>query len=80
MYNGFDRDNLRSTSNWPDALHPAVPDTPGRGDYIWQFGGPHAGGWQAVFCDGSVHYISYDIDPQNHARLGNRQDGEVIEF
>jgi prepilin-type N-terminal cleavage/methylation domain-containing protein len=79
MYNGFDRDNIRSTSNHADNLHPAVPDTPGR-DFIWQFGGPHSGGWQAVFCDGSVHFISYDIDPENHARLGNRQDGEVLEF
>mgnify|MGYP001370635125 CR=1 FL=1 len=81
MYNGFDRDNLRSTANRNDNLHPkhpAVPDTPGA-EYTWQFGSAHSGGWQAVFCDGSVHFISYDIDPIFHARLGNRQDGEVID-
>jgi prepilin-type N-terminal cleavage/methylation domain-containing protein len=86
MYNGYDRDNVRSTfikyaangALHPDS-HPPVPDTPGR-TYTWQFGGPHPGGWMAVFCDGSVHFLSYDIDPQNHRRLGNRQDGEVVDL
>jgi hypothetical protein len=29
-------------------------------------------------CDGSVHGISYDIDPTMHGRLANRKDGEVV--
>ncbi len=74
MYNGFDRDNVRSTH----IGQPPVPDTPG-GTFTWQFGGPHSGGWVAAFCDGSVHFLSYNMTPQIHARLGNRQDGEVID-
>lgn len=83
MYNGFDRDNIRScyvlvTSNGNVTGDIPVPDTPG-GNFQWQFGGPHPGGWMSVFCDGSVHFLSYDMDPRNHARLGNRQDGQVID-
>jgi prepilin-type N-terminal cleavage/methylation domain-containing protein len=93
MYNGYDRDNIRSTfiAIAPNGLptgnsHPPVPDTPGSnrsdftgGSYTWRFGGPHPGGWMAVFCDGSVHFLSYDMNPENHRRLGNRQDGETID-
>jgi type II secretory pathway pseudopilin PulG len=93
MYNGFDRDNIRSTyirfapnGTVAGDAHPPVPDTPGStrsgftlGDYTWRFGGPHSGGWQSVFCDGSVHFLSYDMEPRNHARLGNRRDGETID-
>ena len=43
-----------------------------------RFGGPHANGFQMVFCDGSVRTISYSIDPQMHSYLGNRRDGETI--
>jgi prepilin-type N-terminal cleavage/methylation domain-containing protein len=84
MYNGYDRDNVRSTFV---RLHPTTgaglgympqPDTPGYGE-SWVFGGPHTGGWMAVFCDGSVHFLSYDMAPLNHKWLGNRQDGEVID-
>ena len=32
-----------------------------------------------VFCDGSVHSISYSIDPAIHALLGNRHDGQPID-
>jgi prepilin-type N-terminal cleavage/methylation domain-containing protein len=79
MYNGHDRDNLRSTiigtpgtPSWPP-----VPDTVGK-EYTWSFGGPHPGGWIAAFCDGSVHFISYNMEPKMHQWLGNRLDGNVV--
>jgi prepilin-type N-terminal cleavage/methylation domain-containing protein len=78
MYNGFDRDNIRSTCVRPSRFHPPVPDTPGI-TYTWQFGSAHPSGWMSVFCDGSVHLLSYDMDAVNHGRLGNRRDGETID-
>jgi prepilin-type N-terminal cleavage/methylation domain-containing protein len=88
MYNGHDRDNLRSTFvgviNGQIALqfsHLPAPDTPGKSeDYLWTFGGPHPGGWQVVFCDGSVQFLSYEMDPMTHRWLGNRMDGEVMKL
>ncbi len=84
MYSGYDRDNNRSTAISLDVKgvvvggYPPVPDTPGK-TFNWHFGGPHPGGWQAVFCDGSVHYLSFDMAPLLHRDLGNRQDGNVID-
>lgn len=88
MYNGMDRDNLR----WARGAHtitvpatknlsaiPPIPDTvEDNKDYDGHFGGPHPGVVLMGMCDGSVHSISYDIDPVMHGRLGNRKDGEVI--
>jgi hypothetical protein len=90
MYNGHDRDNLRSTfcfrsgfeitdrgkPGWP--RWPPMPDTPGL-EWTWGFGGPHPGGWVAVFCDGSVQFLSYEIDPFIHQNFGNRLDGNTID-
>jgi hypothetical protein len=43
------------------------------------FGSAHPSTWHAVFCDGSVRAISYDIDPVAHGRLANRHDGLVVD-
>jgi len=53
-------------------------DRTGVNDYS-SFGGPHASGCFFVLCDGSVRAIDYSIDATIHARLGNRQDGLVID-
>jgi prepilin-type N-terminal cleavage/methylation domain-containing protein len=85
MYNGHDRDNVRSTYCFPPgrenqgrAIWPPRADTPGL-EYTWGFGGPHPSGWVAVFCDGSVQFLSYEMEPVTHQRLGNRLDGNVID-
>jgi hypothetical protein len=81
MYCGMDRDNLR----WGRTDMPPMPDTavkPGppveEDAFDGNFGGPHAGVVLIGMCDGSVHGISFDIDPVTHARLANRKDGEVV--
>ena len=60
------------------SYNPPAQDTPGLG-YRLNFGSAHVVGLNMVFCDGSVHTINYDIDPQTHAYLGNRKDGQAID-
>ena len=43
------------------------------------FGGAHSGGCNYVLCDGSVHMVSYSIDPQVFLYLINRKDGQPID-
>lgn len=43
------------------------------------FGSAHPLGCHFVFCDGSIKYISYQIDGEVHRRLGNRQDGKPVD-
>ena len=72
MYQGQDWDVQRWTAD------PPYQDRPGM-TYWRSFGSAHAAGFQAVLCDGSVHMMSYSIDPNVHRRLGDRRDGEVID-
>ncbi len=44
----------------------------------WAFGSSHSGGINAAYADGSVHFITFDVDPENFNRLGHRHDGETI--
>jgi len=48
-------------------------------DKTWIFGGPHAGGVQMAACDGSVRFVSFEIDPLIHSYLANRQDGMAVD-
>jgi prepilin-type processing-associated H-X9-DG protein len=76
-----ERDSVRytyyDTANPKNSLIP-LPDTPGV-DATWQFGGPHSGGFIMAFCDGSVHTVSFNIDPLVHSYLGNRKDGQTFD-
>jgi prepilin-type N-terminal cleavage/methylation domain-containing protein/prepilin-type processing-associated H-X9-DG protein len=42
-----------------------------------RFGGAHSGGMQAVFCDGSVRMIAWDIKDQTFLFVTNRMDGQT---
>jgi hypothetical protein len=91
MYTGWDKDNVRSTAIGflPSGAinlgvsYPPIPDnevtSQGIGRYQWAFGSAHSSGWGALFCDGSVHFLPYDMDPAMHRDLGNRQDGNVFD-
>jgi prepilin-type N-terminal cleavage/methylation domain-containing protein len=86
MYNGYDKDNLRSAFIWYSGFEnqgapicPALPDTPNTSFREWNFGGPHPGGWVALLCDNSVQFLTYDMKPEIHQNFGNRKDGNVID-
>ena len=68
MYVGYDYDETRWT------MPNSAPRRDGKTDGKTLFGSAHPLGCNFVFCDGAVHFIRYDIDPEVHRRLGNRKD------
>jgi prepilin-type N-terminal cleavage/methylation domain-containing protein len=76
-YNSDERDTMRWGFMNTQVLIP-TRDQAGI-DYTWRFGSAHRTGFHMAFCDGSVHSVSYTIDPTIHRRLCNRQDGEVVD-
>jgi prepilin-type N-terminal cleavage/methylation domain-containing protein/prepilin-type processing-associated H-X9-DG protein len=84
---GFDDEVVRSTTRQPAAdysrrtdplLDPAGIGT-GPDDGGKRFGSSHPGRFNAVFADGSVHSLSYSIDPRTFSYLGNKSDGQVLD-
>jgi prepilin-type processing-associated H-X9-DG protein len=54
------------------------PPTPGGPLPPQRFGSMHRGGAQIALVDGSVRFLSSNVDSATLRRLGNRHDGEVI--
>ena len=67
---GYDPDITRST-----ALPPRADDHLENNNDGFAFGGAHPAGSNACFGDGSVHFVSYEVDPTVYNRWGNREDG-----
>lgn len=44
----------------------------------FRFGGPHSSGMVSGFADGSVHFLSYDLEPLMFNNLAHRSDGSTI--
>lgn len=86
MYQGYDRDTVRSSSGWvspffdpnkPYLERPGMPLPDTDGDpsgTLDRFGSAHPGVFMAALCDGSVQTLTYDIDPDEWGRLGARND------
>lgn len=80
MYSGVQDDTVRTTHYEPDAniINTPLQDNPQAGNASnHRFGSVHAGGCFFAMCDGSVQFVSFDISPEAHRRLGGRDDGEV---
>ena len=76
---GWDPDIIRSTI-WPVGPDQDRADrNSGDYEYKYSFGSAHPGGINAVYADGSVHTIAFDIDRETFNLLGNREDGEVMD-
>jgi prepilin-type N-terminal cleavage/methylation domain-containing protein/prepilin-type processing-associated H-X9-DG protein len=71
---GFDQDTVRRTDLPPAPDHRGSEPT---GEN--RFGSSHPGGINAVFVDGSVHFIKFSINPQVFDSLGKRGDGRVMQ-
>ena len=72
---GWDYDVLRSCM-FPIQQDGELPETDD--EFAYSFGSAHSSGMNAIFADGSVTFINYDIDRETFNRLGHRKDGEVI--
>ena len=75
-------DNEGYTSGWDDdtirwTYHLPLPD-PRTGDGGLRFGSSHTGGFMTSMCDGSVRFITYNVDHPTFIRLGQRNDGLVV--
>jgi prepilin-type processing-associated H-X9-DG protein len=70
--------NNEDTTRWGGpGFDPPAQDQGGY-TYPWTWGGPHPSGFNMVFCDGSVHSMSFFIDLEIHRRLSNRADGKPV--
>ena len=76
---GWDPDIVRYTGYLPGP--DVVEGAPvGQGELGFRFGSAHTTGINAVFADGHVVLLSYDIDLVTFNALGDRRDGLTVTF
>jgi prepilin-type N-terminal cleavage/methylation domain-containing protein len=73
VFSGHDNDNNGYTGNSPEIYLPAQ-DESGSVPREFHFGSAHAVGLHMAYCDGSVHFIGYDVDGPVWMALGGRND------
>lgn len=78
---GWDFDTVRYTGyqpgpDVPEPTEEPIPDN--LQGYGFHFGSAHAAAFNAVFADGHVQPIQYDIDITVFNTLGDRSDGSVV--
>lgn len=88
MLVGFQDDTVRSTYyDGRTPTHTPRQDTAGISDIASSvdgtiprelFGSAHPGGCLFSLCDGSINYITFDVDAESFRQLGHRADGGGI--
>ena len=56
-----------------------MPDTP-NGNMTWRFGSAHPAGFNAVFGDGRVTFIPYNVNLEVFGRMGHAADGRPYQM
>lgn len=81
----YDSGDWHDDQGWIDGWDPDVvrytgyqPARDAAGVSGYEFGSGHRVGMNGVMVDGSVHFISYDINLTTFNCLGHRQDGAVV--
>lgn len=80
---GYDNEGYTSGWDWDEMRrgdYPPFPDINRSGSPGDFFGSSHPGGLNALFADGSVHSITYDVDREVFARMCHRSDGGTFEM
>jgi prepilin-type processing-associated H-X9-DG protein len=84
---GFDPDTMRSTAVQPISESDGICFNQtthryctGNGVEVFFFGSAHSSGVNAVFADGSVHQISFDVDGILFNNLGTRNGEETVDI
>ena len=76
VYVGYDRDNVRFGHHTIALAHPRRDRWGYDTDYC--FGSSHADRFGTIFCDTSLHLMSYNVSTQIFEYLCNRQDGQQV--
>ena len=73
------RDSIRYAAIGSFLLQPRK-DQQGPDSFVdtFRFGSAHPDRFGAAFADGSVRWLSYNIDELAHRRLANRRDGQTV--
>jgi hypothetical protein len=81
LYTGYCTD-LHRFAGIAERDVPWLPPMPDSGTSIHldvpsfvRFGSAHVNGFHMAYCDGSVHFVRYDVDVEIHFRAGDRKDG-----
>ncbi len=77
LFSGFNNDNSRCTKFTPKMDSRLVTGGLSQYEYAWLFGSAHASVMNFVYCDGSVHAVSYSVDLTQFRRMGGRCDGKL---
>ncbi len=79
------QDSIRTSLKEPlsdsaaEALYERYRRNDGTSKIAQRFGSAHSSIWNATFCDGSVHSLSYDVDPFILQYMADRFDGNVVD-